>query len=152
MIKYSIWESIAIIAKYSFQLFSISCNFLANLAETYFDGPLTGRQNPGSVPGLEEGCGNMERFMQNTQQIVGDDKVIYKIVVISALRKICCYRPRSEASEGYVFTGICLSNSRGGGRWRTRSQQLPLPPGPGDNTSLPPDQVTTPPSLPPGTR
>ena len=26
-----------------------------------------------------------------------------------------CYRPRSEASEGYVFTGICLSNSGGGG-------------------------------------
>ena len=26
-----------------------------------------------------------------------------------------CYRPRSVASEGYVFTGICLSNEGGGG-------------------------------------
>ena len=59
---------------------------------------------------------------------------------------ICNYRPRSEASEGYVFTGICLSKSVGGGgvgvtpnaTWdqvrmstpspRTRSECLPLPP------------------------
>ena len=76
------------------------------------------------------------------------------------------YRPRSE---GYVFTGICLSNSGGGevGNTkghntpppRTRSQHLPPPPplGPGHNTSgqhlpppygqhLPPPLWTTPPS------
>ena len=85
------------------------------------------------------------------------------------------YRPRSEASEGYVFTGVRHSVTEQGGEGgvdnntsppgpghntslpldntslpppRTRSQHLPfLPPGPGHNTSLPP--WTTPPSLPP---
>ena len=60
------------------------------------------------------------------------------------------YRPLREASEGYIFTGICLSNSGGGGAdgggggggggggmWAARLQHLP-PPGPGHNTSLPP--------------
>ena len=60
----------------------------------------------------------------------------------------CNYRPRSEASEGYVFTGICLSKSEGGGgRWHTKCNM-----GPGQNVyPLPPDQVrmSTPPS---GTR
>ena len=42
------------------------------------------------------------------------------------------YRPRSEASEGYIFTGICLSNSGGGGEGRVDQ-------GPGHNISaLPP--------------
>ena len=27
------------------------------------------------------------------------------------------YRPRNEASEGYVFTGVCHSLCSGGGRW-----------------------------------
>ena len=60
--------------------------------------------------------------------------------------------PRSEASEGYVFTGVCHSffsiegggGGRGGQHQRsttsplgTRSQHLP-PPGPGHNTSLTP--------------
>ena len=81
------------------------------------------------------------------------------------------YRPRSEASEGYVFTGVCHFNSGGRGRWATpmvttpppwdqvttpahpgtRSQHLPPPPplGPGHNTPPPPrDQATTPPSSP----
>ena len=71
--------------------------------------------------------------------------------------------------EGYVFTGICLSNLGGGGRWATmdqydklpphippltRSQHHPPPPRPSHNTSLPPppnysDDNT---SLPPVTR
>ena len=74
------------------------------------------------------------------------------------------YRPRSEASEGYVFTGVCHSVTEpggGGGRWatpkvyhlppRTRSQHLPPPPPDQVTTPLSPpgDQVTTPPSLPP---
>ena len=84
------------------------------------------------------------------------------------------YRPLSEASEGYVFTGICLSKSGGEvlhqmhhvinhmvrrGEWTTppppagtRSQHLPPPPlGPGlDNTFPPPwDQVWTTPPPPP---
>ena len=58
------------------------------------------------------------------------------------------YRPRREASEGYVFTGICLSKSGGGGGQHQRSTtSLPLEPG--HNTSLPPqDQITTPPPRP----
>ena len=52
------------------------------------------------------------------------------------------YRPRSEASEGYVFTGVCHSVTKrgGGGRWatlmvnhlppRTMSECLPPPPHP----------------------
>ena len=62
------------------------------------------------------------------------------------------YRPCSEASEGYVFTGVCHFNSgEVGEEWTrdqvttppspppgTRSQHLPLPLlGPGHNTSLP---------------
>ena len=74
------------------------------------------------------------------------------------------YRPRSEASEGYVFTGVCHSVTERGGEGGvnqglshntslppgTSSQHLPpsLPPGPGHNTSPPRDLVTTPP---PGT-
>ena len=68
------------------------------------------------------------------------------------------YRPRSKASEGYVFTGICLSNLGGGGggvRWATRDQ-VTTPPSPPRTRSqhLPPslptqDQVTTtPPPIP----
>ena len=55
--------------------------------------------------------------------------------------QISCYRPRSEARDGHVFTGICLSNSGGGEEWTT-----PPPPArvKGHNTSLPP--WTTPPS------
>ena len=48
------------------------------------------------------------------------------------------YRPRSEASEGYVFTGVChsVTNGGGGGGWGevlhqmqhgTRSEHLPPP-------------------------
>ena len=48
------------------------------------------------------------------------------------------YRPRSEASEGYVFTGVCHFNSWGR-RWAT-PKVYHLPP--------PHDQVTTPPSPP----
>ena len=61
------------------------------------------------------------------------------------------YRPRSEASEGYVFTGICHSVIFGGGEVATWDMVTtpPSPLGPGHNTSLPPlDQVTTPPSSP----
>ena len=72
---------------------------------------------------------------------------------------VTSYRPRSEASKGYVFTGICLSNSGGGGgRWATRSQHLPPSSGPGHNTSLPQTRSQHPPepghntSLPPRTR
>ena len=38
---------------------------------------------------------------------------------------ISYYRSRSEASEGYVFTGICLSNSGGGGGQRSPTSPLP---------------------------
>ena len=62
------------------------------------------------------------------------------------------YRPRSEPSEGYVFTGVCHSfcSTKGEvcstkGLWTTPPSP---PPGPGHNTSPPWDQVTTPPSLP----
>ena len=47
------------------------------------------------------------------------------------------YRPRSEATEGYVFTGVCHFTSRGVGNTKG---QPPLPPPP------PRDQVTTPPA------
>ena len=48
------------------------------------------------------------------------------------------YRPRSEASEGYVFTGVRHSVTEGGGEGGVNQ-------GPGHNTSLPPwAQVTTP--------
>ena len=72
-----------------------------------------------------------------------------------------CYRPRSEASEGYVFTGICLSNS-GGGMWHqmhhgighmvtggvvVRGQPSPLPPD-RDHPPPPPRTGTTPPPPP----
>ena len=65
------------------------------------------------------------------------------------------YRPRSEASKGYVFIGVCHSvTERGGGGVDQDQDQVTthpsLPPGPGDNTPSPWDQVTTPPS--PGTR
>ena len=55
------------------------------------------------------------------------------------------YRPRSEASEGYVFTGVCHSfcSTGEGGRWVT--PKVITPPSPSK------DQVTTPPP-PPGTR
>ena len=56
------------------------------------------------------------------------------------------YCPRSEASEGCVFTGICLSNSGGG--WSGQH----LPPPALDNTS-PPLPWTTPPFHPwPGSK
>ena len=42
--------------------------------------------------------------------------------------KIDFYRPRSEASDGYVFTGICLSNKWLGGGWTTpKISHLPPP-------------------------
>ena len=71
------------------------------------------------------------------------------------------YRPRSEASEGYVFTGVCHSVTDWGGggggqhQWSTtsppgtRSEHLPPPP-PGQvrtSTPSPRDQVRT--SIPP---
>ena len=75
------------------------------------------------------------------------------------------YRPRSEASEGYVFTGICLSNSGGGGGQHLPparvkghntfppGQHLPVPwttpPSPLDNTGLPPAQGQRSQHLPP---
>ena len=68
------------------------------------------------------------------------------------------YRPRSEASEGYVFTGVCHSvTERGGGEVGNINGQPPPPPslGPGQNIyPLPPwEQVrTSTPSPPPGTR
>ena len=86
------------------------------------------------------------------------------------------YRPRSEASEGYVFTGVCHSvTERGQGRWATpmvnhfplqdqvrhlpppRDQvrtSTPSPPGPGQNIYPPPPRTRSehlPPPLPPGT-
>ena len=50
-------------------------------------------------------------------------------------------RPRSEASKGYIFTGVCHFNSGGGGGW------------PVHNTSLPPPGtwLQHPPPSPPGT-
>ena len=57
--------------------------------------------------------------------------------------------PRSEVSEGYVFTGVCHFNS-GGGRSGPGHNTSP-PPGPAHNTSLPPGPGHNPPS-PPGTR
>ena len=64
-----------------------------------------------------------------------------------------CYRPRSEVSEGYVFTGVCHSvTSRGGGvtpnaSWdRSHGQRLE---GGGSAQHLPPLYNT---SLPPQTR
>ena len=89
---------------------------------------------------------------------------------MSTVNYVYFYRPCSEASEGYVFTGICHSVilGVGGGVLHQSGQHLPptwdqvtTPPsplpgtrshtylGPGHNTSLPPptwDQVTTPPS------
>ena len=49
-----------------------------------------------------------------------------------------CYRPRSEASEGYVFTGVChsfCSTGGGGERWATPMVNHLSPP--------PQDQVRT---------
>ena len=80
------------------------------------------------------------------------------------------YRPLSEASEGYVFTGICgreggggkgLSGQGGGDIWseggrgcRVRGWWMPDPPSQAQAPTLlrlgkPPDQATTP--LRPGT-
>ena len=60
-------------------------------------------------------------------------------------RKFLIYdRPRSEASEGYVFTGVCHSvTDWGGGEGVDQgpgdnTSFPPSPLGPGDNTSLPP--------------
>ena len=53
------------------------------------------------------------------------------------------YRPRSEASEGYVFTGVCHFNSEGEGEEEWTRDQVTTPPFPLQ------DQVTTPPPLPP---
>ena len=49
------------------------------------------------------------------------------------------YRPRSEASEGFVFTGVCHSVIfRGGGRWTTpKINHPPLSKVKGHNTSPP---------------
>ena len=73
--------------------------------------------------------------------------------------QICNYRPRSKASEGYVFTGVChsfCSTGGGGGsgqhQWSTTTspgpgQNIypPPPPGPDQNIYPPPprDQVRT---------
>ena len=63
------------------------------------------------------------------------------------------YRPRSEASEGYVFTGVCHSVTKwgGGGGQHQWSTTCP-PPGPGQNIYPPrgPGQNIYP--LPPRTR
>ena len=60
------------------------------------------------------------------------------------------YRPRSEASEGYVFTAVCHSfcSTPGGGRWATPMvNHLP----PLDNSTYPPPPPwTTAPTPPPG--
>ena len=79
--------------------------------------------------------------------------------------KVTFLAPAQRSERRYVFTGVCHFNSGGGGGrdgQHQRSTTCPppdqvtippsLPPGPGHNTSLPPDQVTTPPSLPPGFR
>ena len=79
------------------------------------------------------------------------------IKIRQRLRKCCVhfYRPRSEASEGYVFTGVCHSVTKGGGRCSD------LVPGPGPGHLPPRDQdiiYPPPPPLwgqdiyPPGTR
>ena len=75
--------------------------------------------------------------------------------------------PRSEASEGYVFTGICLSKSGGGGgevlyqmQHGTMSQHLPpwgqvrtsTPPPPSETWSLHPPPPTWDLATPPPTR
>ena len=62
------------------------------------------------------------------------------------------YRPRSKASEGYVFTGVCHSVTAwrgGGGRWAT---PMVNPPWDQVRTSTPWDQVGTSTPPPPGTR
>ena len=73
----------------------------------------------------------------------------------ASLLKVNCYRPRSVASEGYISTGVCHFNSRGGGgghqhQWSTTSP----PPGPGQNVYPlpPPDQVRMSTPSPPTTR
>ena len=57
------------------------------------------------------------------------------------------YRPRSVASEGYVFTGVCHSfcstRGGGGGRWSTPKDQVTTPPPPPRTWTW--DLVTTPP-------
>ena len=64
----------------------------------------------------------------------------------------------TEASEGYVFTGVCHFNSGGGGEGRSATSKVSgqhLPPPGTRSQHLPPslpspwDQVTTPPSPPP---
>ena len=70
------------------------------------------------------------------------------------------YHPCSEASEGYVFTGICLSKSEGGGVGDTHGTRLeclplpPTPPGPGQNVYPPGTRLESLPLPPPspGTR
>ena len=65
------------------------------------------------------------------------------------------YRPLSEASEGYVFTGVCHSVTERGGvtpnaswyRSHGRVEVGGLPPGKDHPTTLPPPR-TTPPSSP----
>ena len=66
------------------------------------------------------------------------------------------YRPLSEASKGYIFTGVCHFNSGEGEEWTRDMVKTPpsIPPGPGHNTSLPPPRGpghNKKPSLPPGT-
>ena len=81
--------------------------------------------------------------------LLSSNRVVERLLSQTSAKTANFYRPRSEASDSYIFTGICLSNSRGGGEVGNH--------GPGHNTSLPPPghrsqhpppraQVTTPPS------
>ena len=75
-----------------------------------------------------------------------------KVEACSIKTEIHYYRPRSESSEGYIFTGICLSNSGGGdgGRWVTMDQVTTPPPETGTwSQHLPPGTGTWSQHLPP---
>ena len=63
-----------------------------------------------------------------------------------------CPCPHSKASEGYIFTGICLSNPGGRGREVDNTKDQPPPPWPGSKVTTPPpcpgSKVTTTPPCP----
>ena len=66
-------------------------------------------------------------------------RVLLVLSDIRILPRIFYYRPRSEASEGYVFTGVCHSVIfEGGGGGQHQWSTPPLPPRDQVRTSTPP--------------
>ena len=59
-------------------------------------------------------CGIAQLVITEDSDLVlfGCDRV--SVYIFTIFETNYNYRPRSEASEGYVFTGICLSNGGGG--------------------------------------